>query len=148
MIKYTEKLNPQIPAEGIMQTYKFDDTVFYAVNCTCGSDDHIVDISVSYEKDVDNVVVTFYSKQKSLYWRKVADWDVYKIDNSWLFSIVYFIQGFINGFCHRLKVTYDLWMNGYIEYQSDTIMSRQTALNMAEAIKNTVEEIGNEKASN
>lgn len=143
----SDKLQPQIPAEGIMQTHKFKDSVFYSVNCSCGSDDHTIDISISYEKDYNDIVVEFYSKQKSLYWKKVADWDIYKIDNSWLFSIVYFIQGFINGLGHRLKVTKDLWWNGYIEYQSDTIMSKQTALNMAEAIKNAIEELENEKSS-
>ena len=140
-------IEPQTPAEGIMQTHKFKDSVFYSVNCSCGSDDHTMDISVSYEKDVDGIVVEFYSKQKSLYWQKVADWDVYNIANPWLFSIVYFIQGFVNGLGHRLKVTKNLWINGYVEYQSDTIMSKQTALNMAEAIKNSIEELGNEKCS-
>lgn len=135
------RLTPQTPAEGIMQTHKFNDSVFYSVNCSCGSDDHTMDISISYEKAVDDIVVEFYSKQKSLYWQKVAEWNVYNIDNPWLFSIVYFIQGFVNGLGHRLKVTKNLWINGYIEYQSDTIMSKQTALNMAEAIKNTIEEL-------
>lgn len=134
-------VEPQKPAEGIMLSGDYEDTKFFKTTCSCGSDDHTIDISISYEKDVDDIVVEFYSKQKSLYWQKVAGWNVYKIDNTWLFSIVYFIQGFINGLGHRLKVTKDLWWNGYIEYQSDTIMSKQTALNMSEAIKNTIEEL-------
>ena len=139
-------INPQTPAEGIMLSGNYSDCKFYKITCTCGDDAHNIDVSISYDKDIGDVVIEFYSKQKSLYWEKVADWDTYKIHNTWLYSIAYFIKSFINGFGHRLKVTYNLWWNGYLEYQSDTIMSKQTALNFAEALKNTVLEIDkNEK---
>lgn len=136
-------MQTQTPAEGIMLTgdYSEINCKSYKVTCACGNNGHNIDVSIAYEKDFGDVVIEFYSKQKSLYWEKVVDWDVYEIDNTWLYSIAYFIKSFINGFGHRVKVTYNLWVHGYIEYESNTIMSKQTALNFAEALKNTVLEL-------
>lgn len=134
-------LSAQIPAEGIMKTHQFDNSVFYHINCDCSNYDDRIEMVVEYDKEFDEILVEFYSTQKTDWWKKLAKWDVYKIENSWLFSIVYFIQSFINGFYHRLKLTKNIWIDGYLKYESTTILNKQSALNMVEAIKNSIEEL-------
>lgn len=131
-------MQAQTPAEGIMLTHKFNDAFSYNVECSCGNSDDSVNIFIEKDEDLDEFIVTFSTKQKTHWWKQVAEWDVYKIDNPWLYSIANSVKELINGFTHRLKITRDVWFKGYVEYQSCTIISKQTALNLSEAIKDAI----------
>ena len=135
------KIEPQIPAEGIMKTHNFPDAFSYRVDCSCGSPDDDCEIFIEKDEDTNEFVITFSTTQKTHWWKHLADWEIHKIDNPFLYQIANFSQSFINGLYQRIKITKDVWISGYVSYQSSTIISKQTALNLAEALKNSIEEL-------
>ena len=138
---FKKTMKAQVPAEGIMKTHDFGDSKFFRIDCTCGNADDTIDMMVSYEEDIQEIEVHFDAIQQTDWWKTVASWDTYKIDNPWLYSIVNGIQCFINGFHHRLKVTKEVWFNGYVKYSGTTYLTKQQALNFAETIKRSIDEI-------
>lgn len=139
-------MKPQTPAEGISLQGKYEDSSYYRVPCECGSPDDEIRFCVEFEHDTKEITVIFETKQKTLYWKTLVDWEIHKIDNPILYWIVNGAQSFINGLHQRLKITKDVWISGYVDYYSSTIIKRQTALNMVEAIKNTIEELEKKNA--
>lgn len=136
----------QTPAEGIMKTHEFQDSFSYRVSCTCGNPDDTCEIFIEKDEASDEFIITFSTTQKTHWWKTLCDWEIHKINNPLLYWIANTTQSLINGLHQRLKITYSVWIKGYVEYQSSTIISKQTALNFAEALKNTVLEIDkNEK---
>lgn len=133
----------QKPAEGILMLKDFGDSKYYKISCDCSNDDHTIDMSIDIEVDEDftkQIELNLYTTQTSDYWNKLVDWKVHEIDNFWLYSIVNSLHGFINGFFHRLKLTKNIWFDGYLEYSSHHILTRQQAINFAETIKSTIKE--------
>jgi len=61
-------MNPQLPAEGIMQTNDWGDSKVYSVACECGASDH--DHHVWVEADEHEVSITVYTTVKSNWWSK------------------------------------------------------------------------------
>jgi hypothetical protein len=89
--------------------------------------------------DLNMITVTTFTTQKTAYWDRPFDVsNTYKIKNSFLSSIAYETLSFLNGFQHRIKMTWNLWFNGYLKYQQSTIMTEQQTLNYAEALKAAV----------
>ena len=138
-------MNPQIPAEGIMKTHDFHNAFSYRVSCSCGNPDDTCEIFIEKDEDLDEFVITFSTTQKTHWWKTLVDWEIHKIDNPFWYQIVNFTQSLINGLYQRIKITKDVWISGYVEYQSSAIISKQTALNLAEALKTAVMELGDEK---
>jgi len=131
------KLEPQIPAVGITQTHDWGKSKMYAIRCECGDTDDEIECMV--EADEYNVTVTTWTTQKSTYWDRPFDVsNTYKIENAFLSSIAYGWLNLLNGLHHRIVMTWNLWFDGYLKYQQSTIMSRQQALNYAEALKSAV----------
>lgn len=140
-----ENLYPQTPAEGIMKTHDFQDVFSYRVSCTCGNEDDACEIFIEKDADTEEFVITFSTTQKTHWWKSLASWEIHKIDNPFLYQIANFAQSFINGLYQRIKITRDVWISGHVCYQSSTILSKQTALNLAEALKNSIQELEDEK---
>lgn len=122
-----------------MLTHTFQDSIYYRVDCTCGNEDDQINFCIELEEDMQEVQITLDTIQKTDWWKKLADWDVYKIDNSWLFTIVNSIQELINGIYHRLKITRDVWLHGYVKYNTSTFLTKQAALNFAQALIDSVD---------
>lgn len=123
------------PAEGIYKNWDHGGEVFYTVVCSCGSPDDELEFSV--EADDLSISVTTYLKPKSAYWKNLVG-QTSHFENSFLWSLDYSIRELINGLYHRLKVTYNVWVHGYVQYYSNTIMTEQQALNYAATIKAAV----------
>lgn len=138
-------MEPQIPAEGIMKTHDFKDSFSYRVSCTCGNPDCECEIFIEKDEDLDEFIITFSTTQKTHWWKTLLSWEIHKIDNPLLYWIANTTQSFINGLYQRLKITKEVWWNGFVYYQSSTIISKQTALNLAEALKNSIQELENDK---
>ena len=105
----------QTPAEGIMLKKNFGDTIMYNIACDCGNAED--DINVSVEADDYGVTVHHYVKVKTDWWT-----DHHK-------------RQFISGIITRLKLTYAIWVKGYVEYEAWTMMTAQQALNYSETLK-------------
>jgi hypothetical protein len=133
-------LKPQIPAVGIMKTSDWGNSKMYKIQCTCGNDDDSIEFMVEAD-DLDMITITTFTTQKTAYWDRPFDLsETYKIKNAFLSSIAYGWLIFLNGLHHRLKMTWNLWFDGYLKYQQSTIMSRQQALNYAEALKSAIKD--------
>jgi hypothetical protein len=105
----------QTPAEGIMLKKNFGNSIMYNIACDCGNAED--DIGMTVEADDCGVTVHHYVKVKTNWW---TDHNKFK---------------FISGFITRLKLTYSIWVNGYLEYESWTLMTEQQALNYSETLK-------------
>lgn len=112
-------VTPQKPAEGILT---LDDSTHYTafqVECNCTCEDHAFTVTICVERDTDVgfddfVDVTTYGK---LY----TNWK--KSSSLWL----------------RLKSAWQILWSGVIELEHSTMLSDQAALNLAEALKTSVE---------
>lgn len=129
-------MKAQTPAEGIYKTAEFSDSVFYSVACTCGSPDDAIEFSVEVD-EFDMISVNTYVTPKNAYWKKLVE-ENSKFSNSFLWSIEYGIRSFINGLYQRIKVTHEIWSNGYVKMYATTILSDQQALNYAETLKRAI----------
>lgn len=108
-------LIPQIPAEGIMKTNDFGDSACYTVSCQCGNTDD--EIRFEVEADDHSVTVHHWVKVKTVWWDEPTRY-------RW-----------INGLIRRLKITYKLWIHGYVEYESWTMLNQQQAINYSNVLK-------------
>lgn len=133
-------MDPQKPAEGISLTAKFEDSVFYRVDCQCGNPDDAIDFIVEIDSDVQQVTVSTHTTQKTPWWNEVVK-PRYDIDNEFLQGVNWFWSGFINGLFTRLKLTWNVWVHGYVNYESYTCMNKQQATNYAHALANAVREL-------
>ncbi len=58
-------MTPQTPAEGILKTYDFGDSMFYVIPCSCGCG---TDHELNVEADETGVWARTYFKSKSNFW--------------------------------------------------------------------------------
>lgn len=138
-------MKAQKPAEGVSLVKDFGDSKYYRVDCTCCNEDDAINVCVELDDDIQELRITFDNYQKTEWWKTLADWETYKIDNTWLYNIVNSVQSLINGVHHRLVVTRDVWFKGYVKYYSSTYLSKQQALNFAQLLIDSVEELEERK---
>jgi hypothetical protein len=107
----------QRPAQGISLDKDFGDAKVFNVECDCSSDDHAVKmwIEVQRDRDIPDVEVSFY----------VTTWT----------------KEFWNDWPARLRAVYDILVMGVHKQEHHMLLNRQSALNFAEAIKDTVKEL-------
>ena len=114
-------INPQTPAEGILLQQDFGDSKFYKIACTCGNTDD--DISLNIEADEGGITIHHSVTVKTAWWETPTKY-------TWL-----------NGLLHRIKMTYRIWIYGYLEYESFTMMTSQQAINYAETMKTATNDV-------
>ncbi len=114
-------IEPQKPAEGILLQKDFADSKFYKIVCSCGCADD--DISLNIDVDESGVTVHHWVKVKTAWWDTPTKY-------TWL-----------NGLLHRIKMTYRIWISGYLEYEAYTIMTPQQVINYADTLKTATNEV-------
>jgi len=132
------------PAEGIMVTGKFDNSKFFQVECSCQADDHTIGFEVEADREFGEISVNTWTTQKTAWWNEVVK-PRYDIDNEFLQGLQWFWAGLVNGLGNRLRLTKNIWIDGYVKYESFTIMNKQQALNYAEALKSAIKELESKK---
>lgn len=130
-------MKAQSPAEGILKRSDFGDSKYYQVTCTCGNDDDSIEVEV--EATDHEISVTHYTTQKTDWWTTSVS-PRYDIDNPWLQEFNWFWTGLWNGLCTRLRLTKNIWWDGYIKYQQTTCMTEQQAINYAETLKSAAKD--------
>ena len=130
-------MEPQSPADGVMKLGQYSTGTLLRVACTCGDESH--DHTIDVEKDCDSVVVSIYTRQTSKFWESVIE-NRYDINNRALELAQWKWADIVNGLWHRVKQTYQLWVKGYIEFESSLILTEQQALNYATALQVAVKE--------
>lgn len=138
-------MNAQTPAEGIMKVGEYGDAKFYKVACQCGSPDHDIDFEV--EAEDPNVNVNIYVKVKTDHWTEAVK-KRYDIDNPYLQELDWTVKDIINGFVTRLKLTWQVWTQGYLKTDVTVAMTEQQALNYAETLKSAVNDVKSFKEKN
>ena len=131
-------MKAETPAQGIMKTGEFSDSKFYKVVCGCGQPDHDIDFEV--EADETGVNVNTYVTAKTDYWTETVK-KRYDIDNPYLQELDWTLKDIVNGFFRRLKMTWEIWTQGYITTQTTIAMSEQQALNYAETLKSAIKDV-------
>lgn len=132
-------MTPQTPAEGITLTRDFGDSKFYSIECSCGNPDDAIEFYVELDDDMMDVTVNTTTTQKTDYW--TAKFNAPRRANA-------FVSGcytFANALWTRLRLTKNIWIDGYVKYSSYTIMSKQQALNYAETLKTAIAEVESHK---
>lgn len=110
----------QSPAQGILLKRDFGDMKMYEIACECGNSDDVITLTV--EVDDCGVAIHQYVKVKTAWWTTCD-------------------CGFLGAIWTRLKLTYSVWVKGYLEYESFTMLNQQSALNYAETIKTAISEV-------
>jgi hypothetical protein len=131
-------MKPQTPAEGILKTNDYGDSKWYQVICGCGQPDHT--LSVEVEADDSGVSVNTYATVKTDYWTDSVK-KRYDIDNPWLQEWDWFWKDLINGFFTRLRLTWDIWIKGYVRAETTVLMSEQQAINYAHTLTSAVKDV-------
>jgi hypothetical protein len=131
-------MNPQTPAEGILLRKDWGDAKSYVVECECGCEQHTHHVWV--EADEGGVSVRTYVELKTDFWTQAVE-PKYDIDNDMLQWYNWFWTGLWNSLCTRLRLTKEIWFNGYAKYEGTICMSRQQATNYAETLINAVADV-------
>jgi hypothetical protein len=131
-------MKPQTPAEGILKTNDYGNSKWYQVICGCGQPDHA--LSVEVEADDSGVSVNTYATVKTDYWTDSVK-KRYDIDNPWLQEFDWFWKDLVNGLVTRLKLTWAIWIKGYVQTETTVLMSEQQALNYAATLTSAVKDV-------
>jgi hypothetical protein len=138
-------MKAQTPAEGILKTNDYGDSKWYHVVCGCGQEDH--SLTVDIEADEMGVSVNTYATVKTDYWTESVK-KRYDIDSPWLQEFDWFWKDLVNGFLTRVRLTWDIWIKGYVRAETTILMSEQQALNYAEILKSAINDVKMFKTSN
>lgn len=113
---------------------RFDDAVFYNIQCDCHQGDHAIDLSV----EVDDCNVTMHISQTTTtaHWRQ--RFGINYNEDPWL---LYVIKEFANDWCNRFSAAFDAIFKGYIKSEAYLLMSQEQAVNVAAAIRQGVDEM-------
>ena len=130
------------PAKGISLEAEYPDAKFYRVGCSCMNSSHCIDVIVEAD-EFGEIVVSFEIEAKTKWWKELAPWDTYKIDNPILYFFVNSAKSLINGLYQRITITKDVWVSGYVSYQTTVILDKQRALNFSETLKEAIEHLEN-----
>jgi hypothetical protein len=131
-------MKAESPASGILRTNDFGKSKWYQVVCGCGQPDHTLTVEV--EADEMGVNVNTYATVKTNYWSETVE-KRYDIDNPWLQEWDWFWKGLVNGFLTRLRLTWDIWVKGYVRAETTALMSKQQTLNYAETLKQAIKDV-------
>lgn len=131
-------MKAQTPAEGIMKTGEYGDSKFYKVVCGCGQPDHDIDFEV--EACDTGVNVNTYVTAKTDFWSEAVK-KRYDINNPYWQELDWTLKDIINGFVTRVRLTWQVWTQGYLRCETTISMSEQQALNYAEIIKQATSEV-------
>ena len=133
-------MESQTPAQGILINDDFGSAKRYTITCDCGSSDHEHNMWV--EADDFGVSVTIYTTTTSDYWTNSSDSKVrYDIENKFLKWIDWFWKDLWYGLLTKLRLTRDIWWNGYVKYETSIILNRQQALNYAKTLENAIADV-------
>jgi hypothetical protein len=110
----------QQPAEGISLTGDYGDAKNFRVDCDCGSDDHSAHmwIEVAKDPDIPDVEVSFYVTTWTPLWK---------------------------GWGTRLRAVYEILFKGVHKQEHHMLLRKQSAINFAHAILDTVKEMEKKK---
>ena len=108
------KLNPDLPAPGIMTTANYPDARAFRVACDCHSNEHDVDVWIEVEPDgeTQEVTVTFYRELDTPWWE--------------------------SGF-NRFREAWQILRHGRSRFSGSLIVRAETAEHLCDAIQSSIQ---------
>jgi len=70
-------MKSQIPAEGIMKTNDWGDSMVYRIACNCGDDSH--NHNVWIEVDEHDIIVNIYTTSRTNFWSKTRWYHIWTL---------------------------------------------------------------------
>ncbi len=131
-------MTPQLPADGIATTMNYPDLKGYVIPCTCGDSNHEHTLLVS--GDECDITVTIDTQTKTDVWSQLVT-KKYDIENVVLQKWHWFWVSAVNAVYVKLRMTWKIWTQGYIESRADIMLSQQQATNYAHALLNAVNDV-------
>ena len=115
-------MKAQKPAQGIMLQHDFGDSKNFKVECDCSGNDHAVYMWIEVQRDADvpDVEISFY----------VTTWT----------------KEFWKNWPARLRAVYDILFKGVHKQEHHMLLNKQSAINFAHAITDTVKELEKNKS--
>ena len=108
---------------------EFKDGIYYRTACSCGSDDHEIDLEIEYDKDCQDITLHMYAK---------VEWSSHWGDMNW-FKRIWL----------RIKAATKIIFTGWIDLQEDFIINKtehiDTLIEALEEGKKKLLENANEK---
>ena len=110
------KLNPDLPAPGIMTTANYPDARAFRVACDCHSNEHDLDVWIEVEPDseTDAVTVTFYRELDTPWWE--------------------------SGF-NRFREAWQILRHGRSRFSGSLIVGAETAQHLCDAIQSSIQHL-------
>lgn len=109
-------MKAQTPAEGVLKSHDWGDSMVYQVHCDCGTAEHKHDLFV--EADDMYVTVNVYCEARtdyySSFWARIKQ---------------------------KVKVTWDIWTKGVVQTSTDLMLTEQAALNYAATLKSAISDV-------
>lgn len=133
----------QEPVLGISKVYDYGTSKCYKVDCQCGSDDHSITMEVEKDDVLSDIQVHTYVTVSTSYWDEAVSLTglVHKIENTTLFNIAYFWISMFNSLVRKVKLTYNIWIDGYVKFSTTTILTKNQARNFADTINYAIDSI-------
>jgi hypothetical protein len=112
-------MKAQTPAKGVMITGDYPDARSYKIECECSDRDHAMDmwIEVDGDSETKDVQVGFYIDTWTPFW-----------DSKF----------------NRFKAAWDILVKGVNRQEHHIILSKQSALNLAKVVEQTVKQLDSE----
>lgn len=96
----------QEPAKNILLQHEFDTSSFYKIDCNCNHEDDEVILEIGLDPKMKTTTIHHYTTQ--------------------------YIHS--DNLKDKLRITWDLWVKGYVKYHQETLLNEQTAYNYAVTI--------------
>ena len=105
------KLKPQKPAKGILNICDYDDLEVYHIDCSCHDSEHIVELCVAYDEEVNDITIYFGQQ---------------------------FIR---KSFTEKIKDCFKVIFKGYHTQYNEIILEPQTAVNLSDCLNKSIKKV-------
>lgn len=103
----------------LMKCAEYDDAVRFRIGCDCGAPEH--DLDIWAEQDSNGIATVMFSQEThTRYWRTYFDRD------SWFY--------WLNDPINRILIAGNVILNGYVETNSDFVLSKDNILALRTAL--------------
>ena len=132
------------PATGIFKRAEYPDSVWYEVPCECGSDEHRHSLWIEVDDEVAEVIVNLYTTATTDYWSTAVD-EYISADNPFARWYGNTIAVGFNSLIRRIRIAWSALFRGYVKHESHVILSRQQAINYANALAQAVDRLDQQR---
>jgi len=94
-------------SKNVMKTHSFEDSIYYRVECDCGSNEHDVVIEFEIDKEIPGII--FLNFHKTIAW--ASHWG----ELNWL-----------QGMWKRIKCSFIMLFTGYVELEETFILQKES----------------------